>query len=174
MMEDALYKRCNEGIKVCKEYLKEYPNGRYKDDVILLIEDSLFKRCHEGKKFCEEYLKELPEGLHKQEVCSLIDDFDWAGCKTIRDYRNYLSHHAFGKYTQQAKSFVEDYEKRDRSAWEACTNLKSYEKYLTDFPDGAYKGQAMSVVSSTKEKIKTFQIIGGIIITGLLVTLIVI
>lgn len=143
-------------------------------DIDTRTEEEIFDQCKRGKSYCEAYLRRHPQGKYKKEVLSLIDDFDWAVCKSVSSYRYYLKKYKYGNHTQEAKDKLEEYERRDSAAWSACTDLRSYEHYVKNYPDGSHKKEAEEKINTIKGRITTFQVIGGVIIAGLLIALIVI
>jgi hypothetical protein len=137
-------------------------------------EEEVFNQCRQGKSYCNAYLRRHPQGKYKKEVISLIDDFDWATCKSVSSYRHYLKNHRYGNHAQEAKDKIAEYERRDSAAWSSCTDLRSYEQYVKNYPDGLHKKEAQDKINTIKGRITTFQVIGGVIIAGLLIALIVI
>lgn len=137
-------------------------------------EEEVFNSCRLGRNNCYSYLKRHPQGKYKKEVISLIDDFDWADCKSISSYRSYLKKYKYGNHAQEAKDKLDEYDRRDSAAWTVCSDLRSYEDYLKSFPEGSYKKEAEEKINTIKSRITTFQVIGGVIIAGLLIALIVI
>lgn len=137
-------------------------------------EEEVFNQCRQGKSYCNAYLRRHPQGKYKKEVISLIDDFDWATCKSVSSYRHYLKTHRYGNHAQEAKDKIDEYERRDSAAWSSCTDLRSYEQYVKNYPDGLHKKEAQDKINTIKGRITTFQVIGGVIIAGLLIALIVI
>lgn len=147
-------------------------NRRPITNIDMRSEKEVFEACRLGRSYCDEYLKRHPQGKYKKEVYSLIDDYDWAGCKTISSYRSYVKKYKYGNHTKEAQLKLDDYDRRDLAAWNACSDLKSYEKYIADFPEGAHRKEAEEKRDSIKSRITTFQVIGGIVITGVLIALI--
>ena len=137
-------------------------------------EEEVFNQCRQGKSYCEVYLRRHPQGKYKKDVLSLIDDFDWANCKSVSSYRSYLKKYKYGNHTQEAKDKLDEYERRDSAAWSACSDLRSYEHYVKNYPEGSHKKEAEDKINTIKGRITTFQVIGGVIIAGLLIALIVI
>ncbi len=137
-------------------------------------EEEVFNQCHLGQGYCEAYLRRHPLGKYKEEVFSLIDDFSWAKCKSISSYRSYLKKYKSGNHTEEAKAKLEEYDRRDSSAWSSCSDLRSYELYVKNFPEGSHKKEANDKIKTIKDRITTFQVLGGLIIAGLLIALILI
>jgi len=134
--EETLWKRAEQenSLMAYEGYLKEYRQGKYKDNALSAIKNL---DTQNDKKEKEETLW--------RKACNDDD---------IASYKIYLKQTKLGLHIEEAKGYIEeiekkDNEKRDELLWQQAeqeNSIYSYRDYLKDFPEGAYKDKAISAI----------------------------
>ncbi len=86
------YEACNTSAK-CKSYLQKHPNGKYFDEI--------------SRKYKELKIKEDAKRL-QEEKTRKQDDHAFEQCRTIRDYKRYLSDFPNGTHRYKAQQRIEE------------------------------------------------------------------
>ena len=132
LKEDEDYEKCTT-ISACNYYLKNYPNGRYINQV-----------------------QSVRAELIKASVNVAEDDNAYNNCVTEEDFREYMAHNPYGRHIAQAKAMITQFE--EEKAYENCVTMSDCDIYLKTYPRGKYltevlaKKEALEAERIRKEK----------------------
>ena len=132
LKEDEDYEKCTT-ISACNYYLKNYPDGRYINQV-----------------------QSVRAELIKASVNVAEDDNAYNNCVTEEDFREYMAHNPYGRHIAQAKAMITQFE--EEKAYENCVTMSDCDIYLKTYPRGKYltevlaKKEALEAERIRKEK----------------------
>lgn len=94
-----------------RAYLKEFPNGVHKQQIIVLMEPLFFKEARSVNtvKLYNKYLKQYPTGFSSENARALLDPVLWEQMKTKNDrvsYKNYIKKFPAGSYVKDAENKI--------------------------------------------------------------------
>jgi formylglycine-generating enzyme required for sulfatase activity len=146
--------RDSNDIDAIKEYLRQYPKGRFTGQAKVLIA-TLKKSAHKHVVTAEP--SQSPVGNDRED--SLWTEVQKGNSK--EDYQAYLDQHPKGKYVALAKSRIKKLQaeaqaaldKQEQDSWQAAhdeNSEESYGRYLKGYPNGRYAGLA----KARQEKLK--------------------
>ena len=67
-------------------------------------------------------------------------------CKTIAEYKRYISKFPSGKFVKEAENRIKLLTKQDDDYWEICYKGGNYSEYLSKYPSGRHSNEAKSKI----------------------------
>ena len=67
-------------------------------------------------------------------------------CKTIAEYKRYISKFPSGKFVKEAENRIKLLTKQDDDYWEICYKGGNYSEYLCKYPSGRHSNEAKSKI----------------------------
>jgi hypothetical protein len=119
--EEADFNECTT-LEACNNYLENYPDGRYIDQV-----------------------QQIRADLIKVNVNAAEDDKAYRECVDKEDYLEYIKKYPSGRHVGQARAAVKRFEEDE--AFENCYTESDCDLYLKTYPNGRY----YSTVRARKE-----------------------
>ncbi len=126
LKEDEDFGKCTT-LAACKDYLKNYPDGRYVDRV-----------------------QQIRDGIIKSSVNVAEDDKAFQECITKEDYMEYLRKHPYGRHFSQARAIVTQFEEDE--LYENCTTESNCDAYLKAYPNGRYYMEVLEMKNAFEEE----------------------
>ncbi|MFY0675187.1 MAG: hypothetical protein JXQ87_17460 [Bacteroidia bacterium] len=146
----------------CRDYLNEYPYGKYRDKVEAMLEDTQeLDDWNEAKSIntsdsYDDYLDKYPNGEFKAEAIAAkerLDQnaYDYAKrLNTIYGFENYINKFPYGKYKSEAQDKIDELEEDEvYNTAKTSNQLEDYEAYITKYPYGRYATTVNSVLKSS-------------------------
>jgi len=146
-------------------YLKKYPNGKYVQQVKLLLEKWFYEDIVANQsifsiKSAETYLKKYPNGKYVQQVKNILEKLYYQKFVKVKDIgygKTYLKKYPNGKYVQQVKNILEKlyYKKASKSIVDKKIYTYKYHQidtyrdakiYLKKYPNGRYTKQIKNLL----------------------------
>lgn len=160
--EKDSFEACNS-VSACDDYLRAYPNGKYRREVFSRKEKLEFDSC-KSVDACNAFYKKYPNTQY--DIAKKTEDFVFAESHSIADFRSYLSKYPKGKYATQANNCIADEE-----MWMSCgkgDSESNCQRYLQKFPNGLHKNEAQRVIDEKKQT-RTVLIVIAIIVLVIII-----
>lgn len=157
--EERAYSQCksSSSIERCDNYLRDYPYGKYRGEVLKIKTDLLekveladFEKAKFGntEEVCRQYLSKYPTGKYRTEVNNLLNERIETNLyqkakndNTITAYENYIEKYPNGRYATEVNQIIGlsymrfgDKYLTDRDYSNA---IIQYRKYLNKYPNGS-------------------------------------
>lgn len=144
-LELATFKLCHDVVS-WEDYLKEYPNGQYREDAIRLIkkaeedvENDAFNRCVSIASL-NRFIFKYPKSPLADKAISKIEDMVYSQAVKTGNYDTYFKQYPTGRYTDKINQMIDD------QCFKQCTTKKDFKRYLRQYPNGQHKKQARAFV----------------------------
>lgn len=118
LAEDGDFEKCTT-ISACGYYLKNYPDGRYVEQV-----------------------RQIRAELIKASINVAKDDSIYNNCIAEEDFREYVKNNPYGRHIAQAKAMLAQLE--EDKAYESCATITDCDVYLKTYPHGRYKTEVLA------------------------------
>ena len=147
----ASFKMCHN-IEDWTEYLKDFPNGSYREEAQKHIQE--IKDLAELEKFnkCQSiadlnrFILNNPSSKLYGKAINKIEDLFYAQVIQTGQYDTYFKKYPNGRYLKQLHQLCDD-----KCFWN-CKTTDDYKKYLQLYPKGAYVQAAQSVIRKDRQK----------------------
>ncbi len=112
-IERLLYEKAiaNPTLKNYRKYLKEFPEGSHKQQIIVLMEPLFLKEARSANtvESYSKYLKQYPIGFSSDNARALLDPVLWAETKNKNNrasYENYIKKFPGGSHAEDAEKKI--------------------------------------------------------------------
>ena len=144
-LELATFRLCHDVVG-WEDYLKEYPNGQYREDAIRLIkkaeedvENDAFNRCVSIASL-NRFIFKYPKSPLADKAISKIEDMVYSQAVKTGNYDTYFKQYPVGRYTDKINQMIDD------QCFKQCATKKDFKRYLSQYPNGQHKKQARAFV----------------------------
>lgn len=148
----ASFKMCHN-IEGWTEYLKEFPNGIYREEAIKHIQEikdkeelDTFNRCNTIKDYCR-FLCQYPSGKLYREAQNKIEDLYYFQALQSGQYDTYFHQYPNGRYVQALNQLIDD------KRFESCKTKDDYKNYIRLYPLGTHVPEALKFLKEERRKI---------------------
>lgn len=162
--EDRLYQqvKSTKSVSRAREYLNNYPYGKYRSEIKLLladaIEDEEWQKAKDAKYTSAyyKYVDAYPNGKYTKEAMETIRGWDKAaynkaiddGSVTALNY--YLDNYPRGEYRDEVRNKMNLKKETDLYEYAVKTNLiTDYESYISRYPNGIYAERVNSIIENS-------------------------
>ncbi|MBR3442069.1 MAG: hypothetical protein IKG96_00255 [Bacteroidaceae bacterium] len=159
----ASYKMCHN-IEGWTDYLKEFPNGLYREEAIKHIQEikdkeelEAFNRCQTIKDFCR-FVSLYPSGKLHIRAINKIEDLYYSQAIQSGQYDTYFHQYPNGRYVKALNQLIDD------KRFESCKTKDDYKNYIRLYPQGTHVPEAKKYLRDKRQK----KIIVGSSIVGIL------
>ena len=159
----ASFKMCHN-IEGWTEYLKEFPNGLYREEALKHIQEvkdkeelDAFNRCQTIKDFCR-FVALYPSGKLHIKATNKIEDLYYTQALQSGQYDTYFHQYPNGRYVKALNQLIDD------KRFESCKTKDDYKNYVRLYPQGTHVQEAKKFLKGERRKI----IIGASAIVGIL------
>ena len=159
----ASFKMCHT-IEGWTDYLKEFPNGLYREEAIKHIQEikekeelEAFNRCQTIKDFCR-FVSLYPSGKLHIKATNKIEDLYYSQALQSGQYDTYFHQYPNGRYVKVLNQVIDD------KRFESCKTKDDYKNYVRLYPQGTHVPEAKIILKEERRKI----IIGASVIVGIL------
>ena len=159
----ASFKMCHN-IEGWTEYLKEFPNGLYREEASKHIQEvkdkeelDAFNRCQTIKDFCR-FVALFPSGKLHNKATNKIEDLYYTQALQSGQYDTYFHQYPNGRYVKALNQLIDD------KRFESCKTKDDYKNYVRLYPQGTHVLEAQKFLKGEQRKI----IIGASAIVGIL------
>lgn len=144
-LELAMFKMCHD-VEGWTEYLKNYPNGHYRDEAQRLIKKAMeeveteaFNRCVSITEL-NRFIFKYPKSPLADEAIRKIEDMIYSQAVETGNYDTYFRQYPNGRYTDKSNQLLDDL------FYKQCTTKKDFERYLRQYPNGRHEKPARTFV----------------------------
>lgn len=162
----ASFKMCHN-IEGWTEYLKEFPNGLYREEAIKNIQEikdkeelEAFNRCQTIKDYCR-FLCQYPSSKLYTKAQAEIEDLYYFQALQTGRFETYFHQYPNGRYVKTLNQLIDD------KRFEFCKTKEDYKNYIRLYPQGSHVQEAKKYLKEERRKI----IIGASAIIGILLLL---
>ena len=157
------FKMCHN-IEDWTEYLKEFPNGLYREEASKKIQEvkdkeelEAFNRCQTIKDFCR-FVALYPSGKLHIKATNKIEDLYYTQALQSGQYDTYFHQYPNGRHVKALNQLIDD------KKFESCKTKDDYKNYVRLYPQGTHVQEAKKFLKEEQRKI----IIGASAIVGIL------
>lgn len=157
------FKMCHN-IEDWTEYLKEFPNGLYREEASKKIQEvkdkeelEAFNRCQTIKDFCR-FVALYPSGKLHIKATNKIEDLYYTQALQSGQYDTYFHQYPNGRHVKALNQLIDD------KKFESCKAKDDYKNYVRLYPQGTHVQEAKKFLKEEQRKI----IIGASAIVGIL------
>ncbi len=105
MRRDSLaFVQMDTTVTACENYLRNYPQSRYKEEVTSLMHRYAFNQIAHTSKACQAYLDKYPNSAYKKQVGELKVQYAFEEMKSAATIKAYLSFLAEYRHSDYASS----------------------------------------------------------------------
>lgn len=148
----ASFKMCHN-IEGWTEYLKEFPNGLYREEAIKNIQEikdkeelETFNRCQTIKDFCR-FVSLYPSGTLHLKAKIKIENLYYSQALQTGQYDTYFHQYPNGRYVKALNQLIDD------KRFEACKTKEDYKNYVKLYPQGSHVQEAKKYLKEERRKI---------------------
>jgi outer membrane protein assembly factor BamD (BamD/ComL family) len=138
-----------------KQYLKEYPKGKFADEARSRLENIFWVETHASNTIegYRKYIQRYPSGQYMSQAREWLDERElqvWNIAKTSDDassYKQYLDLYPKGKYIVEAHSRIKE---MVQLAWQKARNentVRAYRNFIKTYPDSEFVSRAKSILT---------------------------
>lgn len=166
-LELASFKMCHN-IEGWTEYLKEFPNGLYREDALKHIQEikdkeelETYNRCQTIKDYCR-FLCLYPSGKLYSKAQTQIEDLYYFQALRTGQFETYFHQYPNGKYVKALNQMIDD------KRFESCKTKGDYKNYVRLYPQGNHIQEANKYLRGEQQKniIVASSIVGILILFG--------
>ena len=162
----ASFKMCHN-VEGWTDYLKEFPNGIYREEALKHIQEikdkkeiEAFNRCQTVKDYCR-FLCQYPSGKLYTKAQTKIEDLYYSQALQTGQFESYFHQYPNGRYVKAINQLIDD------KWFEACKTKDDYKNYVRLYPQGSHVLEAKKFLKEDRRKI----IIGASAIVSVLLLL---
>lgn len=148
----ASFKMCHN-IEGWTEYLKEFPNGLYREEAIKNIQEikdkeelEAFNRCQTIKDFCR-FVSLYPSGTLHLKAKIKIENLYYSQALQTGQYDTYFHQYPNGRYVKALNQLIDD------KRFEVCKTKEDYKNYVKLYPQGSHVQEAKKYLKEERRKI---------------------
>ena len=148
----ASFKMCHD-IEGWTKYLKEFPNGLYREEAIKHIQEikdkeelEAFNRCQTIKDFCR-FVSLYPSGTLHLKAKIKIENLYYSQALQTGQYDTYFHQYPNGRYVKALNQLIDD------KRFEACKTKEDYKNYVKLYPQGSHVQEAKKYLKEERRKI---------------------
>ena len=142
--ENEVFNTCSASEQNCDTYLSKFPDGKYKDQVLIIKEEFVWKTCKTIESY-RKFLKQFSSGVHSSEAKKIVDEYD-STCNEINNTTS-LDKLAADYYKYQGTYFEPIIDER---FFGLCASKEDCQKYVQVFKNGKYKEKAQKRSTTPK------------------------
>lgn len=159
----ASFKMCHN-VEGWTDYLKEFPNGIYREEALKHIQEikdkeeiEAFNRCQTIKDYCR-FLCQYPSSKLYTKAQAKIEDLYYSQALQTGRFETYFHQYPNGRYVKTLNQLIDD------KRFEFCKTKEDYKNYIRLYPQGSHVQEAKKHLKEERRKI----IIGASAIIGIL------
>jgi len=145
--------RLETSVKLYRDYLSKYPNGKYKEKaekrVLLITEVLIFNKAIKENtiKSYSKYIDRFPNGKFSVDVIWKMFSIK----NKLYLYKKFVASYPKSKHTVIAKQII------NKMAFEKCKTRNCYEKYIKDYKKNPYTKKALeNILTLSKKSISSY------------------
>lgn len=142
-IEKLEFKNC-KSTAACRNFMEKYPKSKL--DIEGRLEELTYQEAQGSAVRLQQYMDEYPGGLYYNEAVAALDKCEFEACRSIDEWKKYLTTHPNGQYRTQAKERIEE-----ETMWQECTKSEGkekYKEYLAKYPNGLHRREAEKQASA--------------------------
>ena len=147
----ASFKMCHN-IEGWTEYLKDFPNGLYREEAIKHIQEikdkeelEAFNRCQTIKDYCR-FLTQHPSSKLNSKAQNKIEDLYYSQALQSGQYDTYFHQYPNGRYVKTLTQLIDD------KWFESCKTKDDYKDYIRRYPQGSHVQRAKKILRDERRK----------------------
>ena len=159
----ASFKMCHN-VEGWTDYLKEFPNGIYREEALKHIQEikdkeeiEAFNRCQTIKDYCR-FLCQYPSSKLYTKAQAKIEDLYYSQALQTGRFETYFHQYPNGRYVKTLNQLIDD------KRFEFYKTKEDYKSYIRLYPQGSHVQEAKKHLKEERRKI----IIGASAIIGIL------
>ena len=147
----ASFKMCHD-IAGWSEYLKEFPNGLYREEAFKNIQNTknkeeieAFNRCRTINDFCI-FINQYPLGKLYKKAMNKMEELYYFQALHSGQYDLYFHRYPNGRYVEALNKAIED------KMFKSCQTKDDLKKYVNLYPNGIHVRQAKKYLGEERRK----------------------
>ena len=169
-LELATFKLCHDVVS-WEDYLKEYPNGQYREEALRLIkkakedvESDAFNRCVNIAGL-NRFILKYPKSPLANKAAEKIEDMVYSQVVQTGKYYLYFRQYPNGRYFNDLNHLLDD------ECFNQCKTKSDYKKYLEKYPKGRHAKQAKDYID--KDNIRYYLLASFVLVIAIVVLIII-
>lgn len=123
-------------ISDCSNYIKTFPNGKYKKQVLERKESIRLQACKTLSE-CDSLQRDYPH--RRTEIEALREKIIFENCDTISKCKSYLKKYPNGKFVLQIQAKIEELIQKELNK---CDSIEQCEYFIENYSDSKYVYEA--------------------------------
>lgn len=167
----ASYKMCHN-IEGWTDYLKEFPNGLYREEAIKHIQEikdkeelEAFNSCQTIKDYCR-FVSLYPSGSLYLKAKIKIENLYYSQALQTGQYDTYFHQYPNGRHVKALNQLIDD------KRFESCKTKDDYRNYVRLYPQGSHVQEAKKYLREERRRkiIVSSAIVGILLLFGFIAT----